>query len=206
MKSNRQQDSQGEKVISQFLDTHFYDTLRSNTIRNRNVSMQKAGVDIVIEMEDDTWYCDEKCALDYINKELKTFSFELRASSDYNGMRYEGWLTSPRNITTHYNLIYITKCKVDRRPTIDDIQSVEIIIVAKRDILNYFKKLGWNRSSLLKKCDTIDSGKDTYMGNVYKDGMKFVKSQHKVESPINVLIPKEELIKMSTAHRVIKVG
>ena len=203
MKSNRANDKKGEEATSKFLDTFFYED-NYKFIRNQNVFAQKRGVDIVVNTIDDTWFCDEKCALDYVNKELKTFAFELRATSDFNGRRYDGWLLSNSNLTTHYNLIYITKSKVDKNPTFEDILEAEIIIVSKKDIVDYIASLGWNKQMLVRKCDSIDLKNGVNMGNINKDGVKFVKSEHKFESPINILLPKSKLIELSLKYETIK--
>lgn len=203
MKSNRENDLKGEKAISEFLDINFYSE-NYKFIRNQNNLTQRKGIDIVIDSQYDTFFCDEKCALDYVNKELKTFAFELRTTSDTNGQRHDGWLISNTSLTSHYNLIYITKSKVDKNPSFDDIQEAEIIIVSKKSIIDYIESLGWSKQMLTRKCDSIDYKKGTNMGNIFKDGVKFVKSEHKFESPINILIPKDKLIELSLKHKIVK--
>ena len=57
------------------------------------------GIDVIYK----DFLIDEKCALDYINKPLSTFAFEL-SSVNKNGERYDGWLVNKNLVTTHYLL------------------------------------------------------------------------------------------------------
>ena len=75
------------------------------------------------------------------------------------------------------------------------------MLINKDKIISYLKDLGWTTEKLVSKCNAIDNG-DTDFGNI-EDGFKFSKSQHKIEAPINILIPRSELRVMSLHNDLI---
>lgn len=199
--NNRKLDYQTTQEVEKFLDNYYTGKLPFARVTTK--SLQYQGVDVIFTSQSgNDMLVDEKCATDYIGKDLQTFSFELRASSDKNtGHRYDGWLISDKIITTHYLICYIEKATVEKFPTADQIKVMEIMLVEKQDIINYLMSYGWNRKSLREKCDAIDRG-DTNFGRI-EDGFKFAKSRYKIEAPINILIPRTELRLMAVHNDII---
>lgn len=198
--NNRAKDTQTSKEIERFLDKYY--TGKIEFVRVTTKFLQLKGIDVIFKSSTgDDMLIDEKCATDYIGKNLQTFSFELRASSDKNGFRYDGWLLSDRPTTTHYLICYINRAKVDKHPVCEDIQEMEIMLINKDKILSYLENIGWTKDKLKTKCDTIDAGDENF-GDIQK-GFKFVKSRQKIEAPINILIPRDELRLMSLHNEII---
>ena len=127
------------------------------------------GIDVIYK----DFLIDEKCALDYINKPLSTFAFEL-SSVNKNGERYDGWLVNKNLVTTHYLLCYIDSCRVDENPLMEDIQVMEVILVEKSKIIDFIEEKCCNLTEIIKKGDSVQ-GAFTYKG------FRFVKSKHKAE-------------------------
>jgi hypothetical protein len=199
--SNRATDSQTAKEIEKFLDKYY--TGKIPFVRVTSKALQLQGIDVIFQSATgDDMLVDEKCATDYIGKNLQTFAFELRATSDKkSGYRYDGWFLSNRLNTTHYLLAFINRAKVEKNPKSEDIQEMEIMLINKDKVIAYLKDLGWTTEKLVSKCNAIDSG-DTDFGNI-EDGFKFSKSKHKIEAPINILIPRAELRIMSLHNDLI---
>ena len=202
LQKNREKDYQTSKEIEKLLNLFYDKYVKYERVTERN--LQISGVDVKIRTPQDTEILvDEKCATDYIGKNLQTYSFELRSSSDRrSGIRYDGWLINEDNITTHYLLCYIEKCKVEKFPVSTDVQELEIILVGKDDIIEYLDRHNQTIDTMIYKCDAIDDG-DLEMGDI-KDGFKYSKSRHKIEAPINILIPRKALREMSVFHTMIQ--
>ena len=202
LQKNREKDYKSSKEIEKLLNLFYDKYVKCERVTERN--LQISGVDVKISTPRNTEILvDEKCATDYIGKNLQTYSFELRASSDrVTGIRYDGWLIDENNITTHYILCYIEKCKVDEFPLSSDIQEMEVILVSKADILMYLNRHDQTLETMILKCDSIDDG-DLDMGDI-KDGFKYSKSRHKIEASINILIPRKALREISAFHTMIQ--
>ena len=200
--NNRLLDTQTTKQVEIFLDNYYTGKIPFTRVTTK--SLQYQGVDVIFGSESgEEMLVDEKCATDYIGKDLQTFSFELRSSSDKkSGYRYDGWLISDKIITTHYLICYIDKATVPKHPTVEQIQVMEVMLVNKNKIIDYLVSHGWNRKALREKCDSIDAG-DTDFGRIEK-GYKFAKSRHKIEAPINILIPRAELRLMAVHNDIIR--
>lgn len=97
-----QRDLRREKLLSKFLDVA-YDKLNLNFERIHCLTLQNQGVDLKYNHKGTDYYIDEKAQLDYINKTLPTFTFEL--SYLKNGAERTGWILDKNKITTHYFLI-----------------------------------------------------------------------------------------------------
>lgn len=202
IKSNRKQDFNTSLEIEKLMDEFYKGRIPFERVED--VDLQKSGVDVILELKSgNKIYVDEKCATDYINRELKTFSFELRATPGrYVANRYDGWLIAKDNITTHYMLIYVLESEKDKHPRAEDIKKVETILVSKKKILQYLHNLGQTKEVMFNKCEDIDAG-DTNFGRI-ENGFKYSKSKFKIEAPINILIPKTELRRMSDVNTILE--
>lgn len=100
-----------EKLLASFLDTK-YDELNLTFERVCDLKLQKKGVDLIYNHRGRRFYIDEKAQLDYINKHLPTFTFEL--SYLKNDIEKTGWLVDTHKITTHYFLV-VGICAIDKK-------------------------------------------------------------------------------------------
>ena len=76
--SYRKRDSKVEKEISSFLDTYFYPKIVNNFNRYSSKEDQLSGKDVSFSyMRLSKLVVDEKAATHYINKNIRTFAFEL---------------------------------------------------------------------------------------------------------------------------------
>lgn len=154
--SLRERDHKTEENIGVFLDRHFYprlklDTRIKSTIRVTSVEEQRNGIDIKYITETEEFLVDEKVASNY-TKRLDKFALEL--SSIQGGKEIEGWLTSEVFKNDFYLFGWIDVVDklvkgilIDAHTTVEveDIKSIDVMIVSKRAILEYLESLGYTK-------------------------------------------------------------
>ena len=213
----READEQNTAIINDYLDRYVYTYENGFSVVERvnDRPRQVKGIDVEFNYGERAYFADEKAASTYINKPnpLATFSFEL-AFVNRNNEIMDGWFLSDRLDTDTYVLVWIDKGDMhpisEDKPDImvldgvDAIKSGDIAIVSKASIRAYLASLGWDVDKLRDKCDQIiETEGKVNMGNVWHNGCKFSYSQHLVEQPVNVLIPRNKLIEMAVFHKVI---
>lgn len=200
----RNYDNRACEVVNDFLDTNFYPNITTTLNRNNNTNEQIKGVDLTFTDKNNfTYICDEKAAVKWSNRKLKTYAFELMFI-DRGGYIHNGWLLADNQINNSYNLIYTDKINDEEGDfnyktfTTEEIQEVTSFIVRKEAVINYFKSIGWHKNKFLDKCQEIrrTDGK-CYMYNIETDGLRFYYSKQLPEKPINVLISREKLFELS---------
>ena len=78
--SLRKSDSIAEQALGAFLDEHFYETLHKRDAgfeyeRVHDRKRQLKGMDVIVNYHGNRIVIDEKSALHWINRNLRTFSF-----------------------------------------------------------------------------------------------------------------------------------
>jgi hypothetical protein len=191
----REYDEHCEKVMGQFLDKYFYEEyLDGNVTRITDKKLQVKGVDVVIDDGDVKFYVDEKAAIRYIG--LKTFALEL-SFLNRQGNVNTGWLLDDTKINSHFLFVWINELYGETIENEQSIKNVDVALVSRDSILNYLSSIGWNKDNLSLKDQQIRSNKNTYMGNIRKNGCKFAYSEQLIEKPINILLPKEKYMEMA---------
>lgn len=146
---------------------------------------QVKGVDSIFTYNGKTYYCDEKAPVNWVQKNLNTFCMEL-SFIDRSNTLVDGWFIKEGSETDSYLCMWF-----------DD--DFEIALVNKADVRSYLEKLGWNVDKLLRKAHKIRYENDRKFGFVNENGCKFSYSNYDwmPEKPINVLVPRSELVKMA---------
>ena len=198
----RNEDERCSNIVSNFLDEHFYLKKCTNFQRIEDKNNQIKGIDTIFELNGNQYICDEKAAIRYVNKPLKTFSMEL-SFIDRSGCSHDGWLLDENKINDSFLFVWIDKAKNDILNSIDDIQEIEIALVLKKDILLFLEKLGWNIDKLIRKSELMQDDENENCGDLYKNGCIFVCSRFLYEKPVNVLISRKDLIKLSIFNEKI---
>lgn len=201
--STREQDENLESIINKFLDNKFYSNFVTEFKRITELNEQVIGVDSKFKYNDFYYICDEKAAVKYANKNLNTFAFELSFINRCNE-RQLGWLLDESKINNSYLLVYINRAKYNEFRSEDDIYEIEILLVRKIEVINLLKNKGWTLNNLQSKCNKIIYDKDQSFGDLKLNGVKFSHSKHLVESPVNILIKREDLRNISDIHKVIR--
>lgn len=162
---------------------------KNNIEYNRITGKQEQirGVDVVLNFGGDKYLVDEKSATRYLDKELKTFAFEI---STKNNVGNDGWLTSKISKTTHYMIIYPRS----RTNSIENLSSIESYLISKEKIKTFIKMCGIDISTIAQEIEKIppESNGKSYIQ--CKNFVKCVYSRNIIpEQPINILIPRNTL-------------
>lgn len=205
--NRRKSDFEKTQKVEKFMD-RIYSQLKYDVERITDPHLQKKGVDIIHTLGDGTkLFVDEKFAINYYNRDLYTYSFEL---ASHNNVDNQGWFTSDNSITTHYMLLWFN-CD----DNFEKFSYFDIAYVPKQKIWNYLYSIGytdttldefrayWESDNPKPKFGYYEKNNRRYynLGN----GIKIVQSmQFEKECPINVVIPKDILIKIAYKHIVQK--
>ena len=193
--TTREYDEHCEKVMGEFLDKYFYNENIEGTItRVKDRRLQVKGVDVVIDDGDVKFYIDEKAAIRYVG--LKTFALEL-SFINRQGDVNTGWLLDNTKINDYFLFVWINELNGTEIKDISSIKNVDVALVSKASIFRHLNSLGWSKNNLLEKDRRIRNNEDEYMGNILKDKCKFSFSNHLVEKPINILLPKETYMEIA---------
>lgn len=193
--TTREYDEHCEKVMGEFLDKYFYNENIEGTItRVKDRKLQVKGVDVVIDDGDVKFYIDEKAAIRYVG--LKTFALEL-SFINRQGDVNTGWLLDNKKINDYFLFVWINELNGTEIKDISSIKNVDVALVSKVSIFRHLNSLGWSKNNLLEKDHRIRNNEDEYMGNILRDKCKFSFSNHLVEKPINILLPKETYMEIA---------
>lgn len=208
----RAADETNTRIVNAFLDKYFYTDKNgfSSVERVYDKPRQVQGIDVELTFNGVQYSADEKAATSYVNKGLGTFSFELAFVNKKNEIM-DGWLLNEDLLTDSYVLVWIDNgdmvpfsegSSIEVLDGIDAIHVADIALVKKKSVLNYLESIGWTKEKLSAKCDDIidKEGNGVEMGNAWRNGCKFTYSQHLVEEPVNVLVPRFKLIEMADFH------
>jgi hypothetical protein len=193
--TTREYDEHCEKVMGEFLDKYFYNENIEGTItRVKDRKLQVKGVDVVIDDGDVKFYIDEKAAIRYVG--LKTFALEL-SFINRQGDINTGWLLDNKKINDYFLFVWINELNGTEIKDISSIKNVDVALVSKASIFRHLNSLGWTKNNLLEKDRRIRNNDNEYMGNILRDKCKFSFSNHLVEKPINILLPKETYMEIA---------
>ena len=193
--TTREYDEHCEKVMGEFLDKYFYNENIEGTItRVKDRRLQVKGVDVVIDDGDVKFYIDEKAAIRYVS--LKTFALEL-SFINRQGDVNTGWLLDNKKINDYFLFVWINELNGTEIKDISSIKNVDVALVSKASIFRHLNSLGWTKNNLLEKDRRIRNNEDEYMGNISRDKCKFSFSNHLIEKPINILLPKETYMEIA---------
>lgn len=200
----REYDEHCEKIISQFLDLHFYPHIPNlqKVERITDKGRQVKGVDVIITHNNDVNYIDEKAAVKYLN--LQTFALEL-SFINKNGKLCTGWLLDNTKINDCFLFVWINQLRHEKIQDITSVQNVDVALVKKAKIMQYLASIGWTFEKLQRKMYQIRHQNDVNMGNIKEYGCKFSYSQQLIEKPINILLPKSKYIELSDVYKNINV-
>jgi len=106
MKSKFRLDLSKEILLGRYLDTIYHQKFKDanrSFLRVKNLKEQLLGIDLYIKINGREYLIDEKAQLDYLNKSLPTFAFEI--SFLKNKKIKIGWLFDQHKKTDVYFLI-----------------------------------------------------------------------------------------------------
>lgn len=211
--THREEDERLSNIISVFIENEFYSKETENYNRIIDKETQVSGIDTIFTYNGREFLCDEKSAVRFINKPLKTFSLELSFINKKNNV-VDGWFVDTKKMKNNsYMFIWVDKTKSSIISTIDDITSLTFALVMKNDLFDYLNKIGWTIPKLKEKARRIRFEGDTSFGNLKRNGIVFCFSNKCVygtnrkmlpEEPINCLLDRNVYKKISVCYREYK--
>ena len=202
----RKTDEYRTRTLEKFMDKLYR---RKGLLMQRvtDAKKQKQGADLIHRVDGEIHYIDEKYAINYYDKDLRTFSFELYSKNNYH---QQGWFISDNSITTDYCVFWF-------RATEDfkTITTYDLCYIPKSAIMQFAKDSGlydgivedfldyWENHKPIKdswRFSQRGNGKDERRYMKLKNGCKLVQSVGFQEQPINIVIPREELYKLAIHH------
>lgn len=193
--SYRGRDMHVERVIAQYLDEHLYNDGRfTRHDRTDGREEQLKGSDIIISVPSlgiKDAIVDEKAITHYMIRQLPTFALELSFLSQ-SGNVVEGWLTDTEKVTEYYLMMWPLATK-PWTIEIQDIKSIEYMLVKRSDILQWLANQGYTLDKLKEKANII---RETVTENGAIDKVNgndfwFFLTTKLAECPINVVIRKK---------------
>lgn len=200
----RKTDERAAAIINRWLEENFY--TKENGITEYSciddVELQVKGIDTIFVLDGQYKIaCDEKAAVQYINKPLNTFAFELSFIDRANNT-HDGWLLDSAKTNDAYLIVWIDKtidgiAETKQLTHHSQLENITAALVMKQDILNYLDSLGWTAERLRVKTERMRRNPIEYQGNIYTNGCKFCFSKQLVEKPVNLLISRKQLLQLS---------
>lgn len=186
-----EEDLRKTKVVEKFLDKYLY---KGTQKRITDKKQQLAGIDVIFEDKK----IDEKAAINYMENQLETYSFELEFTDKYGIVR-DGWLVDSKKENTHYLLVYIKgNPKLEK---IEDIKQINYILIRKDTLRELMNKIKLKKKARYFKYreKTVGLSQDLiyYTYNNVKYKLKLRRSRQLIEKPLNIIIPKPLLIELS---------
>lgn len=210
-RQRRVQDETYTRIVEAFLDTVYYNTtspydpskkLSDHLHRNEyDVDAQKGGADIFFEnTPQGNMIVDEKFAINYREKDLSTFSFELesKARGGDGWVERPGWFINPDNQTTHYMLLWF---RSDH--DITQIEDYEACLVSKQAIKDKLAQDGIDVDKILPMFkEYAESVRGTTGDRITWEyqGYRITQSTQFEEAPINIIIPRDKLRELAEVH------
>lgn len=191
----RKQDNQSEAAVAAFLDQHFYPTYTNNFQRFVDRVTQLKGIDVIFNYQGEKRIVDEKSAAHYVNKNLPTFAFEL----DFIGRDHrlhEGWFYDESKQTEYYLLTWIWALK-EKGFTANDITKLDIVLVSRANIKEMLQRQGLNKEDALNMSKTLRQNHKFGVAAKSSKPYYFYYTKHLFEKPINIIIRKRALQKIS---------
>lgn len=199
----RSKDMAAERELAMFLDKYLYTKdIFSRSVRTDNVSSQINGSDIVLTIPSlgiKDAVVDEKASIYYINKDLRTFVLEV-SFLNRNLLCSDGWFVNDSLSTEYYLMQWIEADVVDPwQVKEDNITKIECVLVNKAKLKAYFVSEGYPKERLLRMAQEMRASNQTMIAPSGKP-YRFYFTQKLAEKPVNILLNKEEYIRLSEFH------
>ncbi len=207
MTSNFKSDLDKEQKLGFLLDSIYAKKFGANFQVHRIIDKKRqyAGIDIEIHdyrKRDDVqiYFVDEKAQLDYLNKSLPTFAFEL--SYLKKGHYRKGWLIDEKKEAAYYFLV--TNICTDEQ---EEFISCKITSINRQKLLELLEAKGLTNLSLemydkLLRADKKNGKIPIKELDARKEGYIFCSHSNKAEKPINLVLRLNYLIKMGVGKVV----
>lgn len=197
--SNYKNDKRAEEELGKFMDRYLYKLMCgigniTGFDRIEVKDLQKLGIDVTVHTKMKDFYFDEKSTLQYINRNIPTFAFELCYSGN------TGWFLKDGLMTDIYCLIWPNAITDDlSKIQCYDFTSAEVMLVHKERLQKYIFNI-ISKQSLLNSAfdaaagtlswDMDEKGRYHMPGN---PSLYLVATKHLSEKPVNLAIKRNIL-------------
>lgn len=197
-----QEDLVKEAILGQFLDV-IYANLNLDLQRISDTNLQYKGVDLIYCHKGKELYIDEKAQLNYLNKDLPTFTFEL--SYLKNDKLRQGWLFDDEKLTDYYFLvtgIFLNRHHLENHT---DIEGCKITCVNRAKLIDHLDVIGLTPAKLefydheIRKNQQF--GQHLIEEIAPKTGSLHF-TEYLAEKPINLKLKLQYLINLKIAKRI----
>ena len=202
-KSKFYEDKRKEELFGNWLDNHFYIRMigkYKSITRNSDATLQKRGVDVIIETNGGkTIYIDEKATLQYINKNIPTFAFEIRNTTS----SAQGWLYNPNYVTDYYLLAW-PNATDESIPNAESFFNTEVMSIKRSGVVQLLVDNGLTEGRILDLVQQYQSRLSETNKFEIASGITLNFNQFLAERPINVVVKKNILSRYADYSTVVK--
>lgn len=202
----RPQDQKGERLVGEFVDRYFYG-VSPRILEVERVSdpdLQIRGIDLQLcykESPEDLKLVDEKAAIWYMNKDLRSFALEL-CFVNRGGELHAGWFVDPNKETDHYAFMWLKGNP--RLQGVEDIEEVEWMLVGRKTLQDEV----WNSVSkevVREQASALLKDPERRSINLAPALPFYLTiSRQLVEQPINLVFRKQRLMELALDYQIIK--
>lgn len=209
MQSNFKKDLSKEQVLGNFLNEFYhqkYNDDGNSFLRISNLDLQIDGIDLILNIEGTDYLIDEKAQLDYLNKSLPTFAFEI--SYIKNRKVKLGWLFDEKKKTDTYFLI--TNIQTIHPNSIKDgIKDCNITAVNRKNVKQLLLDKGLDERKIFEYSSKIRKSQSHGKHPIKEldsktEGFFYYSFQNKNEQPINLVLYLKFLLKNKQVGKKIK--
>ena len=197
-RSNFISDLEKEQSFTRFLDSLYTKNLSCYTFqRVTDRHQQLLGIDVIFKHHKTgkTYFIDEKAQLDYPNKELPTFAFELSYLKDK--VEKKGWLFDNGKKTHFYALATAIFYENGQ------FSSCKITLVNRQKLIAKLAEIGFNLENAKRQRDREHGPIDLTCFSSRKQGYLFFSKNNKAEQPLNLVLKLNWLIDIGVAKRLV---
>ena len=203
----RSKDMEAERELAKFLDKHLYTKdIFTRADRTDNASTQIDGSDIIISIPSlgiKDAIVDEKASIYYINKDLRTFVLEISFLNRGYQIQ-EGWFVNDQLSTQYYLMQWIKANVADPWQVKEgNITEIECVLVSKKKLKDYFEQEGYDKTRLIQLSQQMRASQQRMLAPAGKP-YRFFFTQNLAEKPVNILLNKEEYIRLGEFHYFVK--
>ena len=193
MRSKFKDDLSKEVLLGKFLDKFYFqkynDTSKSFQ-RITSLEEQMQGVDLIITIGGKAYIIDEKAQLDYLNKSLPTFAFEI--SFLKNKKVKTGWFFDHQKKTNIYFLVTNIQTRENENSTLE-FTDYSITAVHRINLQKLLSEKGLDEKKILEYTSNIrksqQHGKHPIPElNSKQEGFFYFSFENKNEKPINLVL------------------
>ena len=203
----RTKDMEAERELAKYLDKHLYTNgMFTRAERTDNAATQMGGSDIVVSIPSlniQDAIVDEKASIYYINKDLRTFVLEISFLNRGYQIQ-EGWFVNEQLSTQYYLMQWIKANVADSwQVKENNITEIECVLVSKAKLKAYFESEGYDKTRLLQLAQEMRLRNQTMLAPSGKP-YRFYFTQKLAEKPVNILLNKEEYIRLGEFHAFVR--